>query len=60
MEGVQSGSSTNDPAGREVYLELQNSREWLELGSKVIILEGPSQDRSGLEGVVGKIIEIVD
>lgn len=60
MDGVQSGSSANDQAGREVYLELQNSREWLELGSKVIILEGPRQDRSGLEGVIGKIIEIVD
>ncbi|KID86351.1 elongation factor Tu GTP binding domain-containing protein [Metarhizium guizhouense ARSEF 977] len=44
----------------EVSLELLHSREWIELGSKVIMLEGGSQDRSGLEGFVGKIVEIVD
>ncbi|KHN98584.1 GTP-binding protein 2 [Metarhizium album ARSEF 1941] len=43
-----------------VTLELLHGREWIELGSKVIILEGGSQDRSGLEGFVGKIVEIVD
>lgn len=44
----------------EVFLELLHNREWVELGSRVILLEGGSQDRSGLEGYVGKIIEIVD
>ncbi|OAQ64161.1 GTP-binding protein 2 [Pochonia chlamydosporia 170] len=44
----------------EVCLELLHSREWIELGSTVILLEGGSQDRSGLEGFVGKVIEIVD
>lgn len=44
----------------EVSLELLHSREWIELGSKVLMLEGGSQDRSGLEGFVGKIVEIVD
>ncbi|CAG9939444.1 unnamed protein product [Clonostachys rosea f. rosea IK726] len=57
-------SSNGDGIGRvsrtEVFLELLHNREWVELGSRVIILEGGSQDRSGLEGYVGKIIEIVD
>ncbi|KAG5979259.1 hypothetical protein E4U55_005370 [Claviceps digitariae] len=46
----------------EVSLELLHNREWIEMGSKVIILEGGSQDRSrsGLEGFAGKVIEIVD
>ncbi|KAK2609035.1 hypothetical protein QQS21_002405 [Conoideocrella luteorostrata] len=44
----------------EVSLELLHSREWVEMGSKIIILEGGNQDRSGLEGYVGKVIEIVD
>ncbi|KAK0383117.1 hypothetical protein NLU13_9030 [Sarocladium strictum] len=60
MDGLQSGGNVEDHPGREVFLELQNSREWVELGSKVILLEGGSQDKSGLEGVVGKIVEIVD
>ncbi|CAM1507360.1 Fc.00g070010.m01.CDS01 [Cosmosporella sp. VM-42] len=46
--------------GTEVSLELMHSREWIELGSRVILLEGGSQDRSGLEGFVGKVVEIVD
>ncbi|KAH8177722.1 elongation factor tu GTP binding domain-containing protein [Sarocladium implicatum] len=60
MDGVQASAPVEELSGREVYLELQNSREWVELGSKVIILEGGSQDKSGLEGIVGKVIEIVD
>ncbi|PHH73397.1 hypothetical protein CDD82_5495 [Ophiocordyceps australis] len=44
----------------EVSLELLHSREWIEMGSKVILLEGGSQDRSGLEGYVGRVVEIVD
>ncbi|KAH7160122.1 hypothetical protein B0J13DRAFT_432400 [Dactylonectria estremocensis] len=47
-------------SGTEVSLELLHHREWVELGSRVILLEGGSQDRSGLEGFVGKVIEIVD
>lgn len=46
--------------GTDVFLELLNNREWIELGSRVIVLEGGSQDRSGLEGFVGKVTEIVD
>ncbi|KAG8412407.1 hypothetical protein J3458_014585 [Metarhizium acridum] len=48
------------PWSGEVSLELLHSREWIELGSKVILLEGGSQDRSGLEGFVGMIVEIID
>ncbi|OAR01973.1 hypothetical protein LLEC1_00090 [Akanthomyces lecanii] len=44
----------------EVTLELLHTREWIELGSRVILLEGGSRDRSGLEGHVGTVVEIVD
>lgn len=44
----------------EVILELLNSREWVELGCRVILLEGGNQYSSGLEGFVGQIIEITD
>lgn len=44
----------------EVQLELLSQREWVEMGSQVVILEGGSRDRSGLESFVGKIIEIVE
>lgn len=44
----------------EVTLELLTNREWLELGSQIVVLEGSSKDRSGLEGFVGKVVEIVD
>lgn len=44
----------------EVTLELLHTREWIEMGSRVILLEGGSRDRSGLEGHVGTVVEIVD
>lgn len=44
----------------EVRLELLSQREWLELGSQVVILEGGTQDRSGLDGFVGKVVEIME
>ncbi|KAL2757490.1 hypothetical protein ACRALDRAFT_2099717 [Sodiomyces alcalophilus JCM 7366] len=46
--------------GTEVVLELLTSREWVELGSQIILLEGGRNDRSGLEGFVGNVVEIVD
>ncbi|KAI9171910.1 GTP-binding protein 2 [Paramyrothecium foliicola] len=46
--------------GADVFLELLHNREWVELGSKVMLLEGGSQDKSGLEGYVGRIVEIVE
>ncbi|KAJ3499322.1 hypothetical protein NLG97_g417 [Lecanicillium saksenae] len=52
------GSANN--TGAEVTLELLHTREWIEMGSRVIILEGGTRDRSGLEGHVGKVVEIVD
>lgn len=42
----------------EVQLELLSHREWVEMGSQVVILEGGSRDRSGLEGFVGRVVEI--
>jgi len=46
--------------GTEVQLELLNNREWIELGSRILILEGGSKDKSGLEGYMGKVVEIVE
>lgn len=55
-------SSTKSQAatGVEVELELQGSREWIELGSRIVILESGSKVKTGLEGLVGKVMEIVD
>ncbi|KAJ4394562.1 hypothetical protein N0V93_003781 [Gnomoniopsis smithogilvyi] len=44
----------------EVQLELLSQREWVEMGSQVVILEGGSRDKSGLEGFVGKVVEIME
>ncbi|XXG93856.1 hypothetical protein Hte_000105 [Hypoxylon texense] len=41
-----------------VLLELLNSREWIELGSQIVLVEGGSKDKTGFEGYVGKVIEI--
>jgi len=41
--------------GVEVQLELLTNREWIELGSRIVILEG-----GGLNAMVGKVVEIVD
>ncbi|KAK0731845.1 hypothetical protein B0H67DRAFT_478663 [Lasiosphaeris hirsuta] len=46
--------------GVEVQLELLSTREWVELGSRILVLEGGSKDKSGLEGFVGKVVEIVE
>ena len=47
-------------SGVEVQLELLSTREWVELGSRILVLEGGSKDKSGLEGFVGKVVEIVE
>jgi len=44
----------------EVQLALMSNREWIELGSKILVLEERKRDKSGLEGYVGKVIEIVE
>ena len=44
----------------EVRLELLNNREWIELGSRIVILEGSRPESSGLEGFVGTVVEVVD
>ncbi|PSR97548.1 GTP-binding protein [Coniella lustricola] len=44
----------------EVQLDLLTHREWIEMGSQVVILEGGSRDKSGLESFVGKVVEIVE
>lgn len=55
---VRRADGTRDTG--EVTVELLHNREWIELGSKVLLLEGGSQDRSGLEGYVGRVVEITD
>lgn len=56
METRGSGESST----AEVTLELLHTREWIEMGSRVILLEGGTRDRSGLEGHVGTVFEIFD
>ncbi|KAI1078327.1 hypothetical protein F5B20DRAFT_548874 [Whalleya microplaca] len=43
-----------------ISLELLTNREWIELGSRVVLLEGGIKDKSGLEGYVGKVIEVAE
>ncbi|KAK4239693.1 GTP-binding protein 2 [Achaetomium macrosporum] len=60
--GVESrvrGAPTTDD-NIEVQLELLSTREWIELGSRILVLEGGSKDKSGLEGFVGKVVKIVE
>ncbi|CCF32279.1 GTP-binding protein [Colletotrichum higginsianum] len=55
-------ASTFEPefSGVQVTLELLTSREWVEMGSQILMLEGGRNDRSGLEGFIGTVVEIVD
>jgi len=48
------------PQGFGVKLELLYGREWIELGSRIVILEGANKDGSALDGFVGRVVEIVD
>ncbi|KAK1776804.1 hypothetical protein QBC45DRAFT_204832 [Copromyces sp. CBS 386.78] len=60
------GNGHGDEEGRkrgcEVQLELLSNREWIELGSRILILgDNGSRDRSSrLEGFVGRVVEIVE
>lgn len=60
LEPEPSHTATLGPSTAEVTIELLTNREWIELGSKIVVLEGGSKDKSGLEGLVGKVVEIVD
>lgn len=42
----------------KVQLELLSKREWIEMGSKILVLEGDKHDRLGLEGFMGTVVEI--
>ena len=55
----------------DVTLELMTSREWIELGSQILVMPGGGHGLyygsergekgvAGLEGFVGKVIEVVD
>ncbi|KLU87687.1 hypothetical protein MAPG_06681 [Magnaporthiopsis poae ATCC 64411] len=59
-DGAGGGMRVATPNGVEVRLELMGNREWIELGSRIVLLEGGRHDRSGLEGFSGKVVEIVD
>jgi hypothetical protein len=44
-----------------VSLELLSNREWIELGARVVLLEGGIKDKTGgLDGFIGKIIEVAE
>jgi hypothetical protein len=58
IDDLQSSPVTD--SGVEVQLELLNNREWIELGSRILVLEGGSKDKSGLEGYTGKVIEVAE
>lgn len=59
VEGVEAQDVVMED-GVEVQLELLSTREWVELGSRILVVEGGSKDKSGLEGFVGKVVEIVE
>ncbi|KAJ3565815.1 hypothetical protein NPX13_g7361 [Xylaria arbuscula] len=45
----------------DVSLELLSNREWIELGARVVLLEGGVKDKSrGLDGFVGQVMEIIE
>ncbi|KAI0512480.1 hypothetical protein F5B22DRAFT_304501 [Xylaria bambusicola] len=45
----------------DVSLELLSNREWIELGARVVLLEGGMKDKSrGLDGYVGQVMEIIE
>ncbi|OTB07615.1 hypothetical protein M426DRAFT_317919 [Hypoxylon sp. CI-4A] len=41
-----------------VSLEFMKYREWVELGSQIVLVDGGSNYKAGFEGYVGKVIEI--
>jgi GTPase len=55
MDGYNDESSGPVEREVEVQLELLTNREWMELGSRIVILEG-----AGLDSHVGRVIEIID
>ncbi|KAM7224290.1 GTP-binding protein 2 [Rhypophila decipiens] len=62
LKDVQAVVSTQsiEEKGTEVQLELLSSREWIELGSPIVLLEARDRDRSGLGVIVGKVVEITE
>ena len=62
LDGIQAvvPAQSVEENGTEVQLELMSTREWIELGSSIVLLEGRNRDKSGLEGFVGKVVEIVE
>ncbi|KAF3803364.1 GTP-binding protein 2 [Colletotrichum gloeosporioides] len=61
MNDHDESMTTSEPVGGvQVTLELLTSREWVELGSQILLLEGGRNDKSGLEGFVGTVVEIVE
>ncbi|KAI1828589.1 GTP-binding protein [Xylaria intraflava] len=52
---------TNHHIEYHISLELLSNREWIELGSRVVLLEGGIKDKSGgFDGFVGKVIEVTE
>ncbi|KAI0396653.1 GTP-binding protein [Xylariaceae sp. FL0594] len=49
----------SDDIEYHVQLELLSNREWIELGARIVLLEGGIKDKSGgLDCLVGKVIEV--
>ncbi|KAI0539240.1 hypothetical protein GGR58DRAFT_242701 [Xylaria digitata] len=52
----EAGLDVNKAKSYDVSLELLSNREWIELGARVVLLEGGIKDKSrGLDGFVGKV-----
>ncbi|KAI1856195.1 uncharacterized protein JN550_013888 [Neoarthrinium moseri] len=63
IELERSRSEADFDAAKNEYavsLELLTNREWIELRSRVVLMEGGKQGSSGLEGYVGSVIEIAE
>lgn len=58
VHGGEDDSDLSNPPEYSVTLELLSSREWIEMGSQVVLMEGSNS--VGLEGYVGKVVEIAE
>ncbi|EPE07971.1 gtp-binding protein [Ophiostoma piceae UAMH 11346] len=58
LEPISDAANNSAEQGYCVRLELLFSREWVELGSKIVILEGASREGTVLDGFVGTVVKV--
>ncbi|KAL2885407.1 GTP-binding protein [Ceratocystis lukuohia] len=54
---TENGKDTSQDMA-EVVIDLISSREWIEMDSQVMLLEGGSKDKTGLEGITGRVVRV--